>query len=68
MSVVLIPWDSLAQTSDEPANFLFFFLFFFHLLGVKWVCGDIGQVSLDVFNPMPFELKASNMVSFCGLY
>ncbi|KAK2547858.1 Trafficking protein particle complex subunit 9 [Acropora cervicornis] len=29
---------------------------------VKWVCGDIGQVSLDVFNPMPFELKATNMV------
>ena len=28
MSVVLIPWDSLAQTSDEPANFLLFFFFF----------------------------------------
>ena len=41
--------------------------FFFHPLGVKWVCGDIGQVSLDVFNPMPFELKATNMVSSCGL-
>lgn len=29
---------------------------------VTWVCGDIGQVSLDVFNPMPFELKVSKMV------
>lgn len=62
ISVVLIAWYSLAQTSDEPAN-----LIFFYPLGVKWVCGDIGQVSLDVFNPMPFELKATNMVSSCGL-
>lgn len=29
---------------------------------MTWVCGDIGQVSLEVFNPMPFELKVSNMV------
>ena len=30
--------------------------------GITWVCGDIGQVSLDVYNPMPFELKVSKMV------
>lgn len=36
--------------------------------GTTWVCGDIGQVSLDVYNPMPFELKVSNMVRtlFCA--
>ena len=29
---------------------------------MTWACGDIGQVSLDVYNPMPFELKVFNMV------
>ena len=29
---------------------------------ITWVCGDLGQVSLDVYNPMPFELKVSKMV------
>lgn len=27
-----------------------------------WVCGDIGQVSLDVYNPMPCELRVSQMI------
>jgi len=29
---------------------------------ITWVCDEIGQVSLDVYNPFPFELKVSNMV------
>ena len=35
----------------------------FNFAEITWVCGEIGQVSLDVYNPFPFELKVSNMVS-----
>ena len=35
---------------------------------MTWACGDIGQVSLDVYNPMPFELKVFNMVRHICLY
>ncbi|PFX14220.1 trafficking protein particle complex subunit 9-like [Stylophora pistillata] len=31
-------------------------------INTTWVCGDIGQVSLDVYNPMPCELRVSQMV------
>ncbi|KAL9963219.1 hypothetical protein ACROYT_G032397 [Oculina patagonica] len=29
---------------------------------ITWVCGDLGQVSLDVYNPMPFELRVTKMI------
>lgn len=28
----------------------------------QWVESDICEVALQVYNPMPFELKVSNMV------
>ena len=30
---------------------------------VMWVEGDLGEVSMEVYNPLPFELKVSQMVS-----
>ena len=35
----------------------------FSLPVVKWVEGDVGEVAMQVFNPMPFDMKVSKMVS-----
>lgn len=32
-------------------------------LDFKWVEGDVCEVALQVFNPLPFELKVTHMVS-----
>lgn len=33
----------------------------------KWVEGDVCEVALQVFNPLPFELKVTHMVRICFL-
>ena len=31
---------------------------------VRWVEGEVGEVAMQVYNPMPFDIKISKMVSF----
>jgi hypothetical protein len=33
-----------------------------NVLVVRWVEGDVGEVAMQVFNPMPFDIKISKMV------
>ncbi len=33
----------------------------------QWVQGDVCEVQLMVYNPMPFELRVENMVSLHSL-
>jgi len=33
------------------------------LLDFQWVQGDVCEVQLMVYNPMPYELRVENMVS-----
>lgn len=35
----------------------------FLIIEFKWVEGDVCEVALQVFNPLPFELKVTHMVS-----
>lgn len=53
---VLIPLTSYFNVS---MSFYFFFLF----PDFQWVQGDVCEVQLMVYNPMPYELRVENMVS-----
>uniref|UniRef100_A0A9J8BN15 Trafficking protein particle complex subunit 9 n=2 Tax=Cyprinus carpio TaxID=7962 RepID=A0A9J8BN15_CYPCA len=38
-----------------------FFLLFMLIINFQWVQGDVCEVQLMVYNPMPFELRVENM-------
>lgn len=38
------------------------FLFELFCIDFQWVQGDVCEVQLMVYNPMPFELRVENMV------
>lgn len=46
-------------------SFISFFYFFIFCLTTdfQWVQGDVCEVQLMVYNPMPYELRVENMVS-----
>lgn len=46
---------------------LIFCLSFFFNTDFQWVQGDVCEVQLMVYNPMPFELRVENMVRFAFL-
>ena len=35
---------------------------------VRWVEGDVGEVAMQVYNPMPFDIKISKMVSCSSVF
>lgn len=59
-------WVLIPLTSSSSSN-VFMFLFLFP--DFQWVQGDVCEVQLMVYNPMPYELRVENMVSesYCTL-
>lgn len=50
----------MAYKKGELIAWVFFFSLFSDF---QWVQGDVCEVQLMVYNPMPYELRVENMVS-----